>query len=138
MIIEEIRKIKSGEKELKEFGLTVGAVVGLLGLLFLWRGKSFYLYFLLTSALLILNGLIKPALLKPIQKVWMSFAVIMGWFMARVILTVLFFLIVTPIGIIFKLLRKDIIGVKIDKEAESYWAKKDNINKDKSSYEKQF
>ena len=88
--------------------------------------------------MLILSGLTRPALLKPVQKVWMSFAVVMGWFMTRVILAVLFFLVVTPIGVIFKVLGKDIIGVKIDKEAESYWAEKGNVNKDKSSYEKQF
>jgi len=137
-MVDEIRNIKSSKKELKTFGLTVGVVVGLLGLLFLYKGRSFYPYLLTISGLLILSGLTRPALLKPVQKVWMSFAVIMGWFMTRVILAVLFFLVVTPIGVVFKLLRKDILGVKIDKETKSYWVKKDNVDKDKSSYERQF
>ncbi|MFH1503853.1 MAG: SxtJ family membrane protein [Candidatus Omnitrophota bacterium] len=137
-MIEEIRNIKSGKKQLKEFGLTVGVVLGLLGLLFLWRGKGFYLYFLSISVFLILSGLIKPMLLKPIQKVWMGFAVVMGWFMSRVILVVLFFLVVAPIGIVFKLLRKDLLGVKIDKEVESYWVEKEDTVQDKSNYERQF
>ena len=49
MISEEIRNIKSGKKELRQFGYTMGIVLGVLGLLFLWRGKEWYPYFIALS-----------------------------------------------------------------------------------------
>ncbi len=81
MIIEPIKNIKSGRSDLRKFGITVGIVLGLLGGLLFWRGKDSYLYFLMLSATFLLLGLVVPILLKPIHKVWMTLAVLMGWFM---------------------------------------------------------
>ncbi|VAX32560.1 hypothetical protein MNBD_NITROSPIRAE02-710, partial [hydrothermal vent metagenome] len=92
MIIEEIRNIKSQKKDLRSFGLTIGIVAGLIGGLLLWRHKDHYPYFLAVSGIFIAFGLFLPNLLKPLQKAWMTLAVLMGWVMTRLILFVLFFL----------------------------------------------
>ncbi|GAG32448.1 unnamed protein product, partial [marine sediment metagenome] len=50
MIIEEIKNIKSGRRELRQFGITVSIVLALLGGLFLWHKKDYYCYFFILSA----------------------------------------------------------------------------------------
>lgn len=140
MLIEEIKNIKSDTKELRKFGVTVGIVTGLFGGLFWWRGKDYYPYFLIISATLIFLGLAIPNILKPLQKVWMTVAVVMGWFMTRVILSILFYLVITPIRILAKLSGKNFLDVRFDKtqSKESYWVLQEKAQYEKINYEKQF
>ena len=135
MIIEEIRNIKSGKRELRQFGIAVGIVLGFLGGLFFLREKDYYFYFLILCAVFILSGLITPILLKPVQKIWMSLAILIGWFVTRVILTVLFFFVVTPMGILARIFRKDFLDVKFDRNADSYWITREPVKFDKRNYE---
>jgi hypothetical protein len=138
MIVEEIRSIKSGKKELRQFGITIGIVLGLLGIWFFWVGKEGK-YLLIIGAILFSSlGLIFPLVLKPFQKLWMTLAILMGWLVTRVIVTVLFYLVVTPIGIFAKLCGKKFLNVKLDKSADSYWIKRTHTTPDKQAYEKQF
>ena len=138
MIIEEIKNIKSGKRELRQFGITVGIVLGLLGGLFYLRQKSFYPYFLIFSAAFLSCGLLVPTLLKPIQKIWMSLAILIGWFITRVILIVIFYLVVTPIGILAKVFGKKLLDTNFGKNVDSYWIPKEPAKFDKRSYENQF
>jgi len=138
MIIEEIKSINSSTKELRKFGLTVGIALALIGGLFLWRQRPYYYYFFILSAAFVFFGIAVPILLWPVQKVWMSLAVLLGWFMTRVILIVLFYLVVTPIGLLARLFDKDFLNLKFDNNADSYWISKERIKFEKSSYEKQF
>ncbi len=138
MIVEEIRNIKSGKSELKKFGITIGIVLGLMGMWFLWRGKGGS-YALLGSSILFLSlSFIYPLLLKPVQKLWMSLAVLLGWLMTRVILIILFYLVVTPIALLAKLCGKDFLNTKLDRNAKSYWITRKDVTPDKKSYENQF
>lgn len=142
MLKKDIKNIRSGKSDLRKFGLSVGIVLGLLGSLFWWRGKDFYSYFLVVSIALILLGLVAPSVLKPFQKAWMTIAVVIGWFMTRVILTILFYGVVTPLGLISRLFGKDFLNKKFDKNAgkniSSYWIPKNKTTVDKNSYEQQF
>lgn len=138
MIIEEIKNIKSGKKDLRKFGVTIGIALALLGVLFLWRGNEIYVYFFILSAILIFLSLLIPTLLKPLQKIWMSFAVIMGWFMSRVLLSVLFYIVVTPIGLITGIIGKRFLDLKFDKSKESYWNFRQTKEVKRSDYERQF
>ncbi|MFH1619306.1 MAG: SxtJ family membrane protein, partial [bacterium] len=131
MIVEEIKSIKSEKKDLRQFGITVGIGMAVLGSLFWWRGKDFYSYFLGISAALLFLGLTAPKILNPFQKVWMSMAVLMGWVMTRIILTVFFYLVITPIGLLLRMFGKDILNRKIDKGAQSYWVPVEDENLDK-------
>jgi len=137
-MIEEIRNIRSEKSDLRKFGLSVGIVLGLLGGVLLWRGKDYYSYFLVISAALILSGLILPAVLKPFQKAWMALAVVMGWFMTRVILSILFYVLFTFIGLLGRLVGKDFIDTEMDKSRPSYWNYRKPEKFTRDSYEKQF
>ena len=131
--------IFQGERTiLRKFGLTIGTVLCLLGILFLWREKAWYVYLLVFSLVFLFLGLFKPILLKPIHKVWMILAVLLGWFMTRVILCVLFFLVVTPIGLLARLSGKDFLDLKFNKNVNSYWIPRNAIRHKKKNYENQF
>lgn len=138
MLIEEIRNIRSTRKDLRNFGLTVGIVLLFIGGLLLYYRKDTYLYFLVLGALLISSGLIVSSLLKPIHKVWMTFATIMGWIMTRVILGIIFYAVVTPIGLIPRLFGKHFLDIEIDKSKQSYWHYRDAKDIENKDYTKQF
>lgn len=138
MVGEAIKNTKSTGTELRRFGITVGIVLGLLGGVFLWREKEYYFYFFVLSAAFLLLGLVVPILLKPIHKVWMTLAILMGWLMTRVILCVLFYLVVTPIGFLARLLGKDFLDLKFNRNADSYWIPKNAVKFERSNYERQF
>ena len=138
MIIEEIKNIASGKSDLRKFGITVGTVMGLLGGLFYWREKEYYFYFLIFSAVLLFLGIVVPILLRPIHKVWMTLAILLGWVMTRIILSILFYLVVTPIGLLAKLFGKSHLNLAFDKSSESYWRSKDNKRQETRDYENQF
>ena len=139
IILEELKNIKSDKAKLREFGLTIGIIfIGIfLVFKFLFK-KDISINLLAIGSFLILSGLTFPIILKPFQKVWMGFSVVVGFFMSRVILTILFFIAVTPIGLLMRLFGKDLLDQKIDKNKDSYWHDPDNVVKSKQSYENQF
>lgn len=137
-IFKEILEIKSGKKELREFGVTMGTVLAILFLFFLWKGKPNTFIFLGLSVFFYLFGMAVPVWLKPIQKVWMAIAVVMGWMMSRVILSVLFYLVLTPIGVCARLFGENFLDLKMNAGKQSYWINREKKEFQKSDYEKQF
>ncbi len=93
----------------KEFGLIVGGVFVLLGLWWLYRGKFATAAYVLSAAgsALILCGLIFPRLLTVPRKLWMKLAEGMAFISSRVILAIIFFLVMTPIGLVKRALGWD-------------------------------
>ena len=93
-MLEEIKLIKTENKDLRSFGITFGIIFLIIaGFLLYIENESFRLFIVISSAFIIFGFLI-PIILKPIYIVWMSFAIILGWFMTRFILSLLFYLIV--------------------------------------------
>jgi len=137
MFSEEIKNIKSGKKELREFGLTIGIILVILGSVALWRSKPIFPYFLSVGIIFVTLGLASPNILKPFQRAWMTFSIIIGFFMSRLILTILFYLVITPIGTLAKIFGKDILDQRIDRKSESYW-KERTVTVKKESYENQY
>ena len=138
MIIEEIKNIKSTKSELRKFGITMGIILGFFGMLFLWRKRACYSYFFVFSATFLFFGLLLPDLLKLIHKIWMSFSIVMGWVMTRVILCILFYLVISPIGFLMRLSGKDFLNLKFNKDIDSYWIPRKKVKFEKSDYERQF
>ncbi len=134
-MIEEIRNINTDKKEVKKFGFLVGGVLIVISIFMIWKEIAYYQILLIISAALILLAVIIPKVLKPIYKIWMTLAVILGWIMTRVILTILFYLIVTPIGVIGRLFGKQFLDLSWKKSTVSFWNKRsESLNE----MEKQF
>lgn len=138
MLLTEIKNIKSTKKDWKNFGLTAGITLIIFSFLLWWREKEFYFYFLLAGLILILLGLLIPLILKPLQKIWLAWAIILGWLMTRIILSVFFYLIFTLIGLTLKLSGKQLLEFKNDQTEESYWHHRAGGEFKKSDYERQF
>jgi saxitoxin biosynthesis operon SxtJ-like protein len=134
----DLKKLKTGARDLRKFGLTVGGVFILLGILLLLRHRSSYLAFCSAGVLLIGFGVIWPRALKYIYIAWMALAFMLGFVMSNVILTLFFFLFVTPIGLLARLFQKDFLARKWDKRAASYWIQHGSEVKTANTYERQF
>jgi hypothetical protein len=137
MIIEEIKSIKSDKSELKKFGITIGAVLLIVSILLFIYEKPLASYFFGAGIGFQIIAQVFPIIFLPLQKIWMTFAVLMGFVMTRVILSILFYLVITPISFVSKIFQKDFLNLKIEKDKKSYWNLR-NENYDKSSTEKQF
>lgn len=84
-------------------------------------------------------GLFAPFVLRPVYAVFNKAAsIIIDLVFTRFILMIFFYLIFAPIGIFSRLMRKDLLGLKIDKKAASYWIKRAKVVVDPAQYEKQF
>ena len=136
-MIVELNSIKSSRKDLKNFGFAIGFILLIIGLFLFVRGRDLFVYFFSIGSILIILGGITPFILKPIYKIWMIFAVIIGWVMTRIILSVLFFSIITIIGLFTRLIGKDFLNLK-SKSNESYWNIRNKERELNQDYEKQF
>ena len=137
-IAADIAKLKTGPRDLRKFGLTVGGVFVLLGVLLLFRQRSSYPFFLSVGAIAMAFGVVWPRALKYVYIAWMALAFTLGFVMSNVILTLFFFLCVTPIGILARLFRKDFLARRWDKNAASYWIPCPRETKTTQGYERQF
>jgi len=124
-VAAEVRELDTSIPALRKFGLTVGGVFALISAVLLWRGE--WEWTAVRAGLagaggaLIVLGVLAPVVLRPVHRVWMTLAFAMGFVMTRVILTLAFFGVVTPIGVLMRALGKDPLPKHRDPEAESYW-----------------
>jgi hypothetical protein len=138
MILDEIKQLKTGGRELRKFGLLVGGVLAVLGVLMWVRGKPHFPWLLGPGIILVAGGLIFPRSLKCVYLAWMSLAIVLGFMVSNVLLTFLFLLVITPIGLTACLFRKDFLQLQIRREAPTYWIRRQRAAQPKSDYERQF
>ncbi len=136
-MFEEINNIKTDKKSLKSFGVTIGIILFFITLIFLVNNNPIFKNLGITSSVFLILGLMAPMILKPFYLIWMIFAVILGWVMTRVILSMLFYLILTPIGLITRFLGEDFLSLK-RVNSGSYWNNRDAVEELKQDYRKQF
>ena len=137
-MFEEIKNIKTGKKDLRSFGVTIGIIILIISGFLFYKGNESFQLFIYIGVSFIGLGLIVPILLKPIYLLWMTFAVILGWFMTRLILSLLFYLVITPIGLALRISGKDLLELKKKENQGSYWNLRDRDNEQNQNYEKQF
>ena len=138
MMIDEIKNIKSEPDEFRKFGITVGIILILLSGIFLWKEIYSYQILLSVGVVLCVLGFAVPVVLKPIYWIWMIFGNILGWFMTRVILSLLYYIIITPIGLVSRLFGKSFLELKWDYSKRSYWNMRENQSLSNSKDEQQF
>ena len=136
-MIEEIRNIRLANKDLRNFGFMIGIILSMFGLFLIYKRIDYYIYFVSVGLIFLILGLITLKILKPIYKVWMTFAVVVGWIMTRLILSVLFYTLITGIAILTRIIGKDFLNLKINNK-ESYWNNRNSNHELNQDYEKQF
>jgi hypothetical protein len=109
-------------KELREFGFLTGAIIaGLFGLILpLINGHSLPMIPWIIAIVLAGIALFVPKSLDPVYGIWMKIGLALGWVNSRIILSIVFFIILTPMALIMKLLKRDTMARKFDFQVESY------------------
>jgi hypothetical protein len=133
-------KSKITPREIRVWALVMTTVLTAIGIIqhLIWVHTRAAAIFWIIAALFFLPGLLFPTALKPVYRIWLIFAAGMAWFNTRLILGLTFFLVFTPVGIVLKLLGKDLIKEKWDRQATSYWIERTDEPFDPSRYEKQY
>ena len=137
MIDRMITEIKPTRKNIRNFGITIGLFLMILGGILFWKEIEDYIIVTFVGIVFIVCGLGLPRILKPIYLFWMIVSSILGWVMTRVVLSILFFTMITAIGLISKLFGKKFLDLKWDNSKNSYWNQRQG-KPEKSSYENQF
>ena len=123
----------------REFGLIVGAVFSVLGLWWMYRGKFLDVayVFVVVGAALILSGIVAPRVLVVPRKAWMKLAEGMAFVSSRIILALIFFLVLTPIGLIKRAMGWDPLHRR-SASRESFWHPYPPRQQNPRHYEKMF
>jgi hypothetical protein len=114
------RKIKT-KKELRKFGIVMTIAFGILGGILFWKGQFAGNYLLILAAFFLLSGLLSPRILNPIERIWMKVAQIISMVITRIILILTFYLVITPVGLLLRVMRKDLLQMKFEPDRKSYW-----------------
>ena len=109
----------------RNFGLVFFVVFLIVGILPLTSGESIRIWSTTISFIFLILGLVNSKLLTPLNKLWLKLGIILGSIIAPIVMGVVFFLVVTPIGFVMRILGKDLINKKYDKKIKTYWIDRD-------------
>ena len=111
----------------RNFGIVFFIVFLIITLWPLLKQNDIRIWSLIISSIFLILGLINSKLLLPLNKIWFKFGILLGNVIAPIIMGLIYFLVVTPTGLIMKLLGKDLLKLKKNKN-NTYWLNKDNTN----------
>ena len=108
----------------RSFGLLFFVVFLIVSLWPLTHEGSIRIWSVIVSAVFLILGLINSRLLTPLNVLWLKFGMILGAIISPIVMGIVFFLVVTPTGFILRIMGKDLLNKKYDKEKETYWIKR--------------
>ena len=111
----------------RNFGIVFSIVFLIIALWPLLSQNDIRIWSLIISGIFLVLGLINSKLLLPLNKIWFKFGIFLGNFIAPIVMGIIYFMVVTPTGLIMKMLGKDLLNLKKNNE-NSYWIEKDNSN----------
>jgi hypothetical protein len=107
----------------RSFGIVFFVVFILVALYPLVYSGEVRIWSIVLSLIFLTLGLLNSKILTPLNKIWFKFGIILGKIISPIIMGVIFFLVVTPIGLLMRLLGKDLLNLKYNKN-KSYWIEK--------------
>ncbi len=135
----ELRNLaKADRTTLRKYGLTMAVPLLFIAAILFWKGKPSAPYFLALSVLSAVLGLTLPRALKQVYIAWMAFAYYLSFVMTYVILTVFFYLIMTPVGLVMRAAGKDLLSRKFPDGRESFWIPAHKYDDDIERYSKPY
>jgi hypothetical protein len=131
--------MKNERKDMRVFGIAMAVVLGAIGIWQFVAGRSVAGTVLVSiAAAFLAAALLVPPVLRPLYVPWRWFGFVMGFFMTRVILTVFYFLVITPFAVVRRLLGKDSLERSLDRDAATWWLERDGEPPPRERYERQF
>ena len=117
--VESHASIKQSSE--KNFGLVFSIVFLIIALYPLINSQKVYVWALITSATFLLLAFVAPKTLTTLNKLWFKFGYLLGSITTPIVMALVYFITVLPVGLIMRLLGKDLLKQKLDKNAKSYW-----------------
>jgi len=114
-------KVKLGSN--RNFGIVFFIVFLLIALYPLINSEDIRIWSVIVSLIFLILGFLNSKILTPLNKLWFKFGILLGKIISPLIMAGIFFLVVTPIGLIMRLLKKDLLNLKFNKN-RSYWIEK--------------
>ena len=121
MLIKSNIKISSN----RNFGLVFFFIFLVVSIWPLTHNESPRIWSAIISLAFLILVLTRSKLLTPLNRLWTKFGIILGSIIAPIVMGVVFFLVVTPIGLVMKIIGMDLLSIKYDKKKETYWVKRD-------------
>ena len=107
----------------KSFGIVFFIVFFIISIYPLLSHNEIRLWSLIISIIFLVLGLLNSKLLTPLNKIWFKFGLLLGKVVSPLVMGLIFFFVVTPIGILMRMLKKDLLNLKFNKKT-TYWIEK--------------
>ena len=107
----------------RSFGIVFFVVFLIIATYPLINGNELRLWSLIISLVFLFLGLVNSKILNPLNKLWFKFGIFLGKIISPLVMGIIFFLVVTPIGLLMRLLNKDLLNIKFN-DNTSYWIEK--------------
>ncbi len=107
----------------RSFGIVFFIVFLLIAIYPLINDESVRIWSLVVSLIFLILGIINSSILSPLNKLWFKFGIFLGKIISPIIMGIIFFLVVTPIGLLMRLIGKDVLNLKYSNH-KSYWIEK--------------
>ncbi|MGO9018853.1 MAG: SxtJ family membrane protein [Syntrophobacteraceae bacterium] len=129
---------KTNENELRTFAITISVILGMLGGLILLRKGQAGLILVAIGAILFIVGVAWPKSLAIPHKVWMTISIVLGFITSHIVLALVYYIVLTPIGLFMRIMGKDRLTLRFDPMIDSYWIKRKDKEWSMEKYEKMF
>ncbi len=118
----------------RNFGIVFTIVFIIIGLWPLINNGEIRYWAILIAVIFLILGLLNSRLLNPFNKIWFKFGILLSKIVSPVVMGIIFFLVVTPIGLLMKIFKKDLLNLRFNSD-DTYWIKKTD---NKSNMKNQF
>ena len=105
----------------RSFGFVMAGAFAVLAVISYWRGGHAWSWMAVLAGLFLVPALLFPAVLRPLNWVWFKFGLLLHKIVSPLVMGLLFFVTVTPIGLLLRAGRKDMLRLKRDPDCDSYW-----------------
>jgi hypothetical protein len=108
----------------KSFGIVFFLVFLLISIYPLTNNENVRYWSLIVSLIFLILGLLNSAILSPLNKLWFKFGILLGKIVSPLVMGIIFFLVVTPIGLLMKIFKKDLLNLTFNDKKKTYWIEK--------------
>ena len=127
------RKIKISSN--RSFGIVFFVFFVIVSFWSFFKNGEFIIWPIIVAVVFLILGLTNSKLLTPLNKAWNKFGILLGNFIAPIVMGIIFFLVVTPTSFVVRVMGKDLLRLKKNKDKKTYWIHKDDY---KTSMKNQF
>ena len=124
------------KQDLRDFGFKLALGLNILGCIMFYRHKGHFIWFSGIGSIILILSLLYPRLLRPIKQVLDMIIFSIKWLITMVSMVIVFYLIITPLGILLRFFKKDLLDQKIKKGVPSYWMEKKEASFSREYYER--